>query len=350
MIRSKDKEDSGEDLNVANLMETKFERSATSESKGDSPISGETVPFFTVDPALFIQSIHPCAEPDERNPGRSLVRAEHCMFAAFGKELPPVGVPIIKILAEMEAALLAACSERKLGFPDQETLKRASDRWYELMIATALWNANASALALDHRLGYWLWLPGRNEFKLAELFEPRARELIEALEIRLHNGGTTLVSPNPNLVYVEPGHSLPPLVYKAIETYSPQAHQMVTQCHKQLLGECRYSEIRVCLGLKTFSRPDRHLWIPYEAVVLKTLFAWLQKQFDNSAPAAMRYYAVSSFEPSQFDEEVFCAASPRSILDDTIPAERAVDGLLYIQTLSEIADLPKMVLEARVGK
>ncbi len=338
MAQPENSTDPGEDLNVANLMETKSERSPDSDEVGKS-----SDPIFTIEPDRFIQSPYSCVEPDVRNPARSIIRAEACLFAAFGDQLPPAGIPLIKILAEMEAAILSACAKLKAGYPDQETLKRASDRWYELMIAFALWNANATQLALDDRAPVWLWLPGTNELKLPELFDSAARQVIHDIEARLANEGIMLVISNPNFVCIEPGRSaFSPRIYKARESYSPQAHETVTQCYREIQGKCRYTDLRVCLGLKTLYRPDRHACIPCEASVLKTLYARLQKDLDKTAGGSMRYYAATSFEPSKSDEELFCAASPRSILDDHIPAERAVDGILYIETLSELDDLHRL--------
>ncbi|HEU4343041.1 MAG TPA: Cfr10I/Bse634I family restriction endonuclease [Candidatus Binatia bacterium] len=321
---------------MANLTESKSQRSTASGLP-------QTESEYAIDARCFIDSRFACVEPDPRNPGRSSIRAENCLFAAFGRELPPVGVPIIKILGEMQAALLAACSELKLGFPDEDSLQWAWDQWYEFMVAVALWNANANSL--NRRPACWLRLPGTSKLYFAQLLEPKARERIAALERRLREQGAILALPNPNLICLRagPDHQLPAAVYKSIDAYSREAYETVMQSYHSVLGACDYREIRTCVGLKTFSRLDRHPWIPHEADILKSAFAYLHQQAEDRIPST-RYFAITSFEPSKSDEYAYAAVACRSVLDETIPAERAVDGLLYLQNLSEIADqLPSIV-------
>ena len=323
-------EPDSEELNVSNLIETKSRRSPA----GESPQASAR---YVIDPDLLIHSPHRCVEPDPRNPERAFIRTENCLFAVFGSGLPPDHIPIVTILAELEAAALATCSELRMGFPDQDALKCAWDQWYEFMLTVSLWNANAES---QNPSGCWVRLPGTSELKFAEIFEPKTRETIHRLETRLHNNGAMLVTSNPNLVYL---HGVDEARFnnglcRPMEVYTPGTYEVVVQSYRKILGTCDHTQVRICIGLKSFSRPDRYLWIPYEANILKTLYSYLEHHLGRM-PAPLRYYAITSFEPSQSDEESFRAVAPQSILDENTRPHRAVDGLLYVENLSEVTDL-----------
>ncbi|HZD41325.1 MAG TPA: Cfr10I/Bse634I family restriction endonuclease [Terriglobales bacterium] len=340
------------DPNVNSLLETKSKRTQGSKqpqqggkSDAERKSRGMAAPA-TIDPSKFIHASCSCADPDPRNPGRALIRTKNCLLAAFGDGLPPRNKALNEILAEMEAAVIAACSESAIGFPDQDALRRAWDEWYEFMIAAEVWNMSLDFSGSNG--GRMVRLPGVRELRLVDLFARPVRERIEALEAKLASADAALITSNPNFIFVPlpDDETITGEFSRPIHACTLESYDMVMHAYGRLMGRCE--RIRAAIGLKSFARPGRDLQIPYEASILKALCRYLTPAGERGdGGCEMRYYVLTSFEIKAAEEQVFRAAASHCISDaDSLTPQRAVDRVLHGGTLAEASGALRPVLQA----
>ncbi len=290
---------------------------------------------YKINPNLFADSSIACVEADHKIEHKTNLRRENCFIAAFASGLPPDNIPIKDIMKAMQTAINQACA--KLGLPavNANAFNNARGSWFELLVTITLWN-----IRIDHpkyHSSVLVKLPNVGTLKFIDLFEPRARAMLNDLEISLSLKGVNLVTSNPDIICVS---NLQGMDFTSeFQTKFLNANQdcitTITNAYTKIVGKCKHNSIRFGLALKASTRPDRRLQIPHEGSILKAINAHLQTRFWD-ASHNIYYYAATASPITQADREAFKTAATHSITDVNVKPMPAVDKSFYLATLSDV--------------
>jgi len=235
----------------------------------------------------------------------------------------------------MQTAINQECARKGLPAVNANAFNNARGLWFELLVTITLWN-----LRIDHPKSHssvLVKLPNVTTLKFIDLFEPRARAMLNDLETSLSLKGVNLVTSNPDIICVSNLQDMDPT--SEFQTKFFNANQdcitTVTDAYTKIVGKCKYNGIRFGLALKSSTRPDRRLQIPHEGSILKAINAHLQTRFWD-ASHSVNYYAATASPIKQADMEAFKTAATHSITDVNVKPMPAVDKSFYLATLFDV--------------
>ncbi|MBF8304245.1 MAG: restriction endonuclease [Dehalococcoidia bacterium] len=290
---------------------------------------------YAIDPNLFASSSIACIEADYKNAQKTNLRRENCFVAAFASGLPPDNIRIEEIMQVMEKGINQACANKGLPAVNANAFNNARGSWFELLATITLWN-----LRIDHPKSHssvLVKLPNVGTMKFIDLFEPRARAMLNDLETSLSLKGVNLVTSNPDIICVSNLQDMDST--SEFQTKFLNASQdcitTITNAYTKIVGKCKYNSIRFGLALKSSTRPDRRLQIPHEGSIMKAINAHLQTRFWD-ASHNVDYYAATASPIKQADIEAFKTAATHSITDVNVKPMPAVDKSFYLATLSDV--------------
>lgn len=290
---------------------------------------------YAIDPNLFAGAGTACIEADHQNAHKTNLRRENCFVAAFSSGLPPDNVRIEEIMQAMETAINQACAKMGLPVVNANAFNNARGSWFELLATITLWNLRIDRP--ESHSSVLVKLPNVGTLKFIDLFEPRARGMLNDLETSLSLKGVNLVTSNPDILCVSNLEGMDPT--REFRTKFLNASQdcipTVTNAYTRIVGKCKHDSIRFGLALKSSTRPDRRLQIPHEGSILKAINAHLQTRFWD-ASHNVYYYAATASPIKQADIEAFKTAATHSITDVNVKPMPAVDKSFYLATLSDI--------------
>jgi len=294
-------------------------------------------PDYTIDPNLFVSGTV-CIEANPKNTQKTNLRRENCFVAAFSGGLPPENVRIEEIMQAMETAINQACTKMGLPSVNANAFNNARGSWFELLVAITLWNIRIERPEFQSNV--LVKLPSVGSLKFIDLFEPRARTMLNELETSLSLKGVNLVTSNPDILCVRNLQDVDPR--KEFQTKFLNASQdcisIVTNAYTKIVSKCNHDSIRFGLALKSSTRPDRRLQIPHEGSILKAINAHLQTRFWD-ASHNIYYYAATASPIKQADIEAFKTAATHSITDVNVKPMPAVDKSFYLATLSDVKSM-----------
>jgi len=290
---------------------------------------------YEIDHNLFAGSSIACIEADHKIPQKTNLHRQNCLVAAFSSQLPPDNIRIEEIMQAMESAINQACAQKGLPAVNANAFNNARGSWFELLATITLWNLRVDTP--ESHSSVLLRLPNVGTLKFIDLFEPRARAMLNDLETSLSLKGVNLVTSNPDIICVSNLQDMDSTI--EFQTKFLNASQdcisTVTKAYTKIVGKCKYNSIRFGLALKSSTRPDRRLQIPHEGSILKAINAHLQTRFWD-ASHNVYYYAATSSPIKKADTEAFKTAATHSITDVNVKPMPAVDKSFYFATLSDV--------------
>lgn len=290
---------------------------------------------YSLDPGLFIDSGLTCVESDSRNNQKTTLRRENCFVAAFSGGLPPEKITIEDIMKAMEAAINQACTKMGLPIVNSNAFNNARGSWFELLVTITLWNYRIEHS--EFQSSVVVKLPSTGALKFIDLFEPRARAMLNDLETSLSLKGVNLITSNPDILCVrnlDDFDSIDEFQTK-FTNCSQDCITTVTNAYTKIVGKCKHDSISFGLALKSSTRPDRRLQITHEGSILKAINAHLQTRFWD-ASHDVHYYAATASPIKPADVEAFKTAATHSITDVNVRPMPAVDKSFYLANLDDV--------------
>ncbi len=290
---------------------------------------------YNLDPDLFTSPSLVCIERDPINSQKSTLHRDNCFVAGFSGGLPPENIAIEDIMKSMETAINQACVTMGLPRLNSNAFNNARGSWFELLVTIALWNYRIDAPGSQSSVV--VKLPSVGVLKFIDLFEPKARAMLNDLKTSLSLEGVNLVTSNPDVLCVGSLHDFDQIheFQTRFLNCSQECITTINNAYMKIVGKCNHDSIRFGLALKSSTRPDRRLQITHEGNILKAINAHLQTRFWD-ANHDVYYYAATASPIKPADVEAFKTAATHSITDVNVRPMPAVDRSFYLATLEDV--------------
>ena len=190
--------------------------------------------------------------------------------------------------------------------------------------------------------------PQREFNPIRRILQHGSRRAIEGAETNLRKQDIELQMSNPDflcvdLSKVEPDVSKEALSHERLKLFDEDSAQFLNDLHKIFIGKCSFDAIKFAISAKTSVRPDRRYQFVHEGNIIKAFTAHLQTRFWRN-DFEIKYFAIMNEGPTNADREVLKTAALSSITNVFSSSVRAVDGIFWIQKLSDIDAFIKKAL------
>jgi len=234
--------------------------------------------------------------------------------------------------------------------PTEQALKNLHGAWFEAIVALVAWNdivehnEQSSIKYGIVKLPPAAATPGG--FRFWHLFDNDARSKLEQGLFRsLANADMELNMPNPDLVCVEVRGGDVASFSEGLADVDVQALRGLDEKYQQILGKCRYNDIKFGISVKTKLAPDRRYLLAYEGSIFKAITAHLRTRYWN-ASLRTKYYALTYGQVTSQDRRALSTPTVQTILDVASPPELAVDEIVQCATVEEVRDRIREWLES----
>jgi hypothetical protein len=211
----------------------------------------------------------------------------------------------------------------------KNALNKCHGDWYEWLIAITAWNYR-----LKEGDGFLLLnLPNVSSFDVSSLYENNLFDHINDFKKKvLDSTGASLITSNPDFVIIDATNiTLPSVFNTPITNIDEKTIKMIGSACKELIGKCRFSDIKGYLSVKTSLRPDRRLQLAHEGSLMKALYAHLQTREWIINPDGIMYYAAT-IEAAPADHNALSTIATHTIANVQSKPEAAVDQLFEIDS------------------
>lgn len=211
----------------------------------------------------------------------------------------------------------------------KNALNKCHGDWYEWLIAITAWNYR-----LNEGDGFLLLnLPNVSSFDVSSLYENNLFDHINDFKKKvLDSTGASLITSNPDFVIIDATNiTLPSVFNTPITNIDEKTIKMIGSACKELIGKCRFSDIKGYLSVKTSLRPDRRLQLAHEGSLMKALYAHLQTREWIINPDGIMYYAAT-IEAAPADHNALSTIATHTIANVQSKPEAAVDQLFEIDS------------------
>jgi hypothetical protein len=217
--------------------------------------------------------------------------------------------------------------------------------WLEYILGVVFWNTVANSQWETTAI---LRLPSNTQLEFRELYDDQSRGYLTQLFQSLDSYDIRLTMSNPDFICVT---DLPKSITDRLRVpirLDMESFALIENSYQKIRGMCHANSIPFAMTVKTSVRPDRRYQIVHEANVVKALVAHLGSRFWNRE-LYTAFYAMVANRVSESDRRVLRNPATHTLTQVSWKPVPLVDGVYEIDSVEEVVNIVKTLLDKHLG-